>query len=103
MKHGGCAPVGSEAQLAQQVKSLGGRWNQQKRAWKVAIKYVKILGIAADTFPTQHPMARITKSLFQATHCEVKGKEYNWEDNHSLQRTEKAPPLNFALCSTPGE
>ena len=36
----------------------------------------KFLGIAADTFPTQHPVARITKSLLQATHCEVKGKEY---------------------------
>ena len=36
----------------------------------------KFPGIAADTFPIQHPMARITKSLFQATHCEVKGKEY---------------------------
>jgi len=60
----------------------------------------KFLGIAADTFPTQHPMARITKSLFQATHCEVKGKEYNWENNQSLQRTGKVPPLNFALMTT---
>lgn len=36
-------------------------------------------------------MARITKSLFQATHWELKEKVYNCEDNQSLQRTEKAP------------
>ena len=40
----------------------------------------KFLGTAADTFPTQHPMARITKSLFQATHCEVKGKREKGTD-----------------------
>jgi len=32
----------------------------------------KLLGSAADTLPTQHPVARITKSLLQATHCGVK-------------------------------
>ncbi len=34
-----------EADLAQQVKSLGGRWNKQIRAWEIAMKYVKILAI----------------------------------------------------------
>jgi len=32
----------------------------------------KLLGSAADTFPTQHPVAQITKSLLQATPCGVK-------------------------------
>jgi len=44
----------------------------------------KFLGIAADTFPTQHPMARITKSLFQATHCEVNVSEWGQSLNYEL-------------------
>ncbi len=32
----------------------------------------KLLGSAADTLPVQHPVAKITKSLLQATSCKVK-------------------------------
>jgi len=32
-----------EKELAQQVKSLGGRWDRKQRAWKLPFKYVQIL------------------------------------------------------------
>ena len=32
-----------ERELAQQVKSLGRRWNSQKKAWRLPFKYVQIL------------------------------------------------------------
>jgi len=32
-----------ERELAQQVKSLGGRWDNQKKTWKLPFKYVQIL------------------------------------------------------------
>jgi hypothetical protein len=32
-----------ERELAQQVKSLGGRWDRQKKVWKLPLRYVQIL------------------------------------------------------------
>ncbi len=29
--------------MAQQIKSLGGRWDSREKAWKLPYKYVKIL------------------------------------------------------------
>jgi len=43
----------------------------------------KLLGSAADTLPTQHLMAQITKSLLQATPCGVK------RENADLKKREE--------------
>ncbi len=32
-----------EKELAQKVKSLGGKWNQEKKAWKLPFEHVQIL------------------------------------------------------------
>jgi hypothetical protein len=32
-----------EKELAQQVKSLGGRWDSREKVWKLPLKYVQIL------------------------------------------------------------
>ena len=32
-----------EREIAQQVKSLGGRWDRQKKVWKLQFRYVQIL------------------------------------------------------------
>jgi hypothetical protein len=32
-----------ESELAQQVKSLGGSWDRQKKVWKLPLRYVQIL------------------------------------------------------------
>ncbi len=32
-----------EREIAQQVKSLGGRWDRQKKVWKLPFRYVQIL------------------------------------------------------------
>jgi hypothetical protein len=34
-----------ERELAQQVKSLGGRWDSHKKAWKLPFNYVQILNL----------------------------------------------------------
>jgi hypothetical protein len=34
-----------EAELAAKVKSLGGRWDREKRLWMLPLKYVRILEI----------------------------------------------------------
>ena len=35
-----------EVDLARKVKSMGGKWNKEKKVWELAYRYVQALGLA---------------------------------------------------------
>ena len=43
-----------ERELAQQVKSLGGRWDRQKKLWKLPFRYVQILQLEDRIIKNKH-------------------------------------------------
>ena len=43
-----------EREIAQQVKSLGGRWDRQKKVWKLPFRYVQILKLEDRIMKTKN-------------------------------------------------